>query len=95
MASEKNPLGHCWRCGFQYPLRKLIYEHQPNKEPIRVCKSCFDPLNVRNDPEQWLAKEEDTSLDDAKFQENFSSMFSWDSVGNLPPVIVSTSYFWL
>lgn len=93
MASEKNAIGHCERCGWQYPLVKLLYEVQPNKEPIRVCKSCLDPWNVRDDPDAFDV-EEDTSLEDPVFDENISSMWAWSPVGNLAPLRVLTRYVW-
>ena len=95
MASEKNAIGHCRRCGFEYPLRKLRTESQPNKEDIRVCRSCFDPYNVRDDADQYTNKVEDMSIERPEFVSQFSSMFAWEPVGNLPPVVVSTKYFWL
>lgn len=93
MASEKNAIGHCERCGFQYPLAKLSYETQPDKEPLRVCRTCFDPWNPRSDPDAFDV-EEDFSLEDPVFDENFSSMWSWPTAGNLPPVSVLTRYVW-
>jgi NAD-dependent SIR2 family protein deacetylase len=93
MASEKNAISHCERCGWQYPLAKLTYENQPNKEPLRVCRSCYDPWNTRDDPDAFDV-EEDTSLEDPVFDENFSSMWAWAPVGNVPVMTITTRYVW-
>lgn len=95
MASAKNAIGHCERCGFQYPLTKLYAEAQPNKEPLYVCKTCLDPYNVRSDPEQFIGEAEDMSVDDPIFNEDKSSMWAWGPVGNVFPVVSSCKYRWL
>lgn len=94
MASEKNALGHCERCGWRYPLAQLLYEVQPDKEDLRVCPECFDPYNVRSDPEAYNV-DEDTSLDDPTFDVDRVSMFSWAPVGNVEPLRAYVLYTWL
>ena len=94
MASEKNAIGHCQRCGFQYPLRKLSFEVQPNKEELRVCRDCLDPYNIRDDADAYQHDEE-MSLDEPRFNQDASSMFAWGPVGNVIPVSLSNRYSWL
>lgn len=94
MASEKNAIGNCKRCGFRFPLRKLLYEVQPNREELRVCKECFDPYNIRDDADAFNT-DEDQSLDDPTFNADESSMFAWAPVGNVIAVSLQNKFQWL